>query len=133
MTAASNYVIKKYDGTTSITWTVMKGSGGDTDPAVWRSETATGTNGQRPTFQLSARSNGDGTVRRLDFKGVFPSVYTETDTSLTKVLASVVLTGSIAVPQGIGATDMQEACGQLCHLIGDPGTVAAFLAGYAPT
>ncbi len=133
MTAAADITVKKYDGTTDITWSVLKGAGGDSDPAVWRSNSASGYVGQRPTFQVSSRGNQAGTVRRLDFRGEFPSVYTNADTSQTQVAGTVVLTGSIAVPGAISSTDVNEACAQLMHLLANSAVVNAMIAGYAPT
>lgn len=133
MTAIANITVKKADNTTGIVWTGLKGSGGDNDPAVYRSDTATGYQGQKPTLALSSRWNGDGTARRCDFKGVFPSIYTDSTTTVTSKLAQAVLTGSFVVPQGIPATDMNEAVAQLLHLLSDPAVVAQIQAGYAAT
>ncbi len=133
MTAIANITVKKNDGVTNIVWTALKGSGGDGDPAVWRSDTATGYVGQKPTFSLSAKTSGSGEVRRLDFKGVYPSVYTDSTTSVTSKLGQFVLTGSLALPQGLPATDLNEACAQFVHMLNDASVIAALQAGFAPT
>jgi hypothetical protein len=133
MTAIANLVIKKFDNTTSITWTALKGAGGDADPAVWRSDTATGYVGQKPTFSMSTKSNADGSVRRSDFRGVFPSTYTDTTTSVTAKLANVIFSATISVPQGMPLVDQQEAVAQIFHAIADPATILSAVAGYAPT
>jgi len=133
MTAATNYSIKKYDNATSIVYTNVKGSGGDGDAALWRSDTVAGPVGQHPWFSLTSKWNGDKTARRIDVAFAYPSVYTETNTSLQKVIGVVPMSFSIVVPQGIVIADIQEASAQAVHLLSDPQTIAQIVAGFAAT
>lgn len=131
MTTAGNLTIKKFDGTTDITWSLIAASGGDKSPALWRSTSATGTVGQQPTFSASARWNTQKTVRRFDVGCSFPSVYTNTATGQTEVRATMVFSGSFAVPQNVNATDIQEFTYQVANLVAAMKT--SIVTGYAPT
>lgn len=133
MPTAANITVKKYDGTTDIVWTSISASGGDKSPAVWRSDTATGTNGQKPSFLLSARPNQDGSVRRVDISAKFPSVYTNSSTGQTEVRSTMTFSGSFAVPQNITATDINEFGAQIPNLIASALIKSCVEAGFAPT
>jgi hypothetical protein len=132
MPTAANITVKKSDGTTDIVWSLLAASGGDQSPAVWRSDTASGTVGQRPTFTMSARWNGPKTARRVDFSGVFPSVYTDSNTGQTEVRSVIPFSASFAIPQNITSTDVNEAAAQLTNLIASALAKSAISAGYAP-
>jgi hypothetical protein len=133
MTTAANITVKKADGTTDIVYTLLSGSGGDTSPALWRSETASGTIGQRPTFQIVSKWNGPKTARRIDLSGSFPSVFTNSSTGQTEVQGKIPFTASFAVPVNISSTDLGEAAAQLCNLISSTMAKSSVSTGYAPT
>lgn len=133
MTTAANITVKKADGTTDIVWQVLAGSGGDSSPAFYRSNTATGTVGQRPTFQISTKWNGPQTARRVEASAKFPSVYTNSTTGQTEVRSTIAMTVSFGVPTNIVATDVVEAASQLCHLLNDAQFITSITNGYAPT
>ncbi len=133
MTAIADIVVKKADNSTNITWSGVAGSAGDS-PALWRSNSAnSGTVGQKPTLELKARSSSKGAVRWIDFKVTYPAVYTETNTSLTKVLSTMILSGSVSVPQGISSTDMSEFAAQATALLHDSMVTGSITSGYGPT
>jgi hypothetical protein len=132
MAAAADITVKKYDGTTDIVWTLVAASGGDKSPAVWRSNTAPGTVGQRPWFQMAARPNQQGTVRRLDVSASFPSVFTNSTTGQTEVRATMNFTGSFAVPQNIVDTDIREFAYQVANLVASTMTKVSAQSGFAP-
>jgi len=133
MSAAANITVKKYDNTTDIIWSLVSASGGDKSPAVWRSNSATGTAGQKPTFTVTSRWNAAGDVRRIDIAGGFPSVYTDTSTSLTSVRSKASFTASFAIPQDMSTADMNEAAAQIFHLLSDSSIIGTVATGYAPT
>lgn len=133
MAAATDITVKKYDGVTDILWSLVSASGGDKSPALWRSGTAAGTVGQKPTFTISARPNNDGTVRRVDVGCKFPAVYTNSTTGQTEVRSVAVFNGSFAVPQNMTAVDIQEFSYQLCNLLNVTLMKNTVVAGFAPT
>jgi hypothetical protein len=133
MPTAANLTVKKNDGTTDIVWTNISAAGGDKSPAVWRSATASGTQGQQPSLTMTARSNQDGTVRRVDVNAKFPSVYTNSATGQTEVRSVMTFSGSFAVPQNVAATDINEFSAQIPNLIATALTKSVIASGYAPT
>lgn len=133
MTAAADITVKKADGTTDILWSVLAGSGGDSAPAIWRSNTAAGTIGQRPTFQITSKWNGPKTARRVDIAGSFPSVYTNSSTGQTEVRGTIPFVASFGVPVNIATADLNEAAAQLCNLMASVMTKGAVSSGYAPS
>jgi len=133
MPTAVDITVKKNDGTTDIVWSLISASGGDKSPAVWRSETVPGTQGQRPTFSMTAKWNTAGDVRRLDVSGVYPSVYTNSTTSQTEVRSKMSFQGSFAIPQNIVSTDVSEFASQIANLVASTLIKSAVKAGYSPT
>jgi hypothetical protein len=133
MTTATDITVLKYDGATNILWSLVSASGGDKSPAIWRSGTAAGTVGQKPTLSVTARPNSDGTVRRIDVGCKFPAVYTNSTTGQTEVRSTAVFNGSFAVPQNMSAVDIQEFAYQLCNLLGVTLMKNTIVGGYAPT
>jgi|SwirhirootsSR3_FD_contig_111_845676_length_3481_multi_7_in_0_out_0_2 hypothetical protein len=132
MTAIASIVVKKADNTTNITWSGVNGAAGNS-PALWRSTSASGTVGQQPTLSLSGKWNADQTVRRLDGKVIFPSVYTDTNSSLTKIRSTMNMSFSIAVPQDVAATDLAEFAAQATALLHDAMITGSINSGFAPT
>lgn len=132
MAAIASITVKKADGTTNIVWASVTGAAGNSS-ALWRSTTATGTVGQQPALSVSARSNQAGTVRRIDGKVSFPSVYTETTTSLTKVRSTMILQFTASVPQDVAATDLSEFAAQATNLLVDTMVRGSITSGFAPT
>lgn len=133
MTTAANITIKKNDGTTDIVWSLLAASGGDKSPAVWRSTTATGTGGQQPQVTLQSRSNGENTARRVDITFVYPSVYTDSSSSLTQIRSKMIGNVSFVLPLDVTAADALEAGAQMAHLFNSANFISALQTGYAPT
>lgn len=133
MTAAADITVKKADGTTNILWSLVASAGGDTSPAVWRSNSASGTLGQRPTISIKSRNNGDNTARRVEYNAVFPSVYTDSSSGLTQIRSKCVWSGSVVVPLDMADTDRNEQAAQVANLIASSLFVSTFNSGYAPT
>lgn len=133
MATAADITVKKADGTTNIVWSLISASGGDKSPALWRSNTAVGVVGQKPTFAVTSRWNTEGTVRRLDVTGSFPSVYTDSTTTLTSIRSKSTFTASFAFPQDMAAVDVSEAAAQIPNLVASALLVASYTSGFAPT
>lgn len=133
MPTIADVTVKKADGTTNITYSGIAGAGGDTSPAVFRSVTATGTIGQKPTIKITSRDSGDKLTRRIDVDAQFPEVYTDTTTGLTKVSGKVTMRASFGVPQGLSSTTMTEAAAQLTNFMADALIKSTISTGFAPT
>lgn len=133
MTAAADITIKKADGTTNITWTLIAASGGDKSPAVWRSNTATGTPGQKPEIRCSSAGNAGFTGRRVTVDCTFPQVYTDTNTSLTQVRSRANVKLEAFVPSDMDATTASEFGAQFGNLMAAALLSGSLASGYAPT
>lgn len=132
MPALANIVVKKYDGTTDVTYTATAASAGDKSPAVWRNDSVGTALGHRPEFRLTTRSNGIGSARRADFSYSWPSLATGSDGKIN-IIGRVNLSGSVIVPQDILLTDVNEACYQGCNLLAATLIKQSIRDGFAPT
>ncbi|DAD52147.1 TPA_asm: coat protein [ssRNA phage Gephyllon.1_10] len=132
MTTMASITVKKNDGVTDIVWTGVTASAGDKTPALWRSDTAVGTVGQKPVVTMSGQSNSNGDVRRINLDGSYPSVYTDSTTSLTSIRSKMRFTGSFAMPQDATASDINEFVAQITNLVASPLFKSSIQAGFAP-
>jgi len=132
MPAAANLTVKKNDGTTDIVYTMVTASGGDRSPFLARSQSAIGTVGQQPTIWVQSRNNGDNTARRVEGKVTFPSVYTDTAQSLTKIRSTAILEFSAVLPLDIANADALEFSAQSTNLLASALMKSVFAVGYAP-
>jgi hypothetical protein len=132
MPTAANITIKKDDGATDVTYSLVSASGGDKSPAIWRNNSATGTPGQRPELRVSSRNNGDNTARRVEIQFTYPSVYTDTATSTTKVGARANFSGSFVMPGTMPDIDAAEFGAQIGNLIAASLIEDSITLGFAP-
>lgn len=128
----TDITIKKNDNTTDVTYTLLVAAAGDKSPAIYRNNSATGTPGQRPELRISSRPNGDQTARRVDGSFTYPSVYTDTATSTTKVGSRANFTFSGVVPGDMPDADREEYGAQIGNLIAHAIIEAALTSGFAP-
>lgn len=132
MPAMAAITVKKNDGTTDIVWTNVQASGGESSPAVWRSNTIGTAPAQRPELRVQSKWNGDQTARRLDISGTYPTLTTGSDGKIN-VAARANLTASMVIPVSMLDTDINEACAQLMNLLSSALIKSSLQAGYAPT
>jgi hypothetical protein len=128
----ADIVVKKNDNTTNVTYTAVTASGGDKAPAVWRDNSFTGTIGQRPELRVKSSANGDNTSRKVEISFTYPSVYTDTTTSQTKVAARSNFSGSGSVSMQMTDAQLAEYAAQLGNLIASALIRSVNSSGYAP-
>lgn len=136
MPSMASLTVKKYDGTTDIVFDALSASGGDNSPAVWRQDTGATAGlpvGLRALARLWATWNGPKTARVARFHIVFPYAVQDTTTSLYSAKDRVVFEGSVTLPQGIPATELNEASYQGCNILAASLVKSALAAGYSPT
>jgi len=133
MTAMAAITIKKDDGTTNVTYSVVTASGGDKSPAVWRNNSFGGTPGQRPELRLSAAPNGDNTGRKLTGSFTYPALYTDTSTGLTQVRNRANFQFTAFVPAEMPDADAAEFGAQIGNLLADALIEDCLTLGYAAT
>lgn len=136
MPAMASLTVKKADGTTDIVFDALSASGGDNSPAVWRQDTGATAGlpvGLRALFRLWTLWNGPKTARQAKFNFVAPYAVQDSTTTLYSAKDRVVFDGIVTIPQGIPASDINEAIYQGCNLLAATLVKQAMSAGYAPT
>jgi len=137
MPAMANITVKKFDGTTDIVYDALSASGGDGSPAVWRQDTGATAAlpvGLRKMFKVWTVWNGPKTARVMKFNFVYPYAVQDSTTTLYSAKDRVVFDGgSVTIPQGIPATEIQEAIYQGLNLLAATLIKQSGAAGYAPT
>lgn len=133
MPTMANITVKKADGVTDVTYSVVAASGGDKSPSIWRNNAFGGTAGQRPELRLKALANGSGTSRRVEYSYTYPQLYTDTTTGLSKVATRANSTGSASVPMDMTDSELQEFAAQQGNLLAAALIKACYASGYAAT
>lgn len=133
MANAADIVVKKFDGTTDVTYVVYNGASGDGVKALWRSDSQGTTAAVRPQVTMWSRNNGQKTARRVDWEVSFPQSYTDTTTGLVSSRNRTVMNGSFLVPTGMDNGAAAEAAYQSANIVASPAFKTSFLYGFAPT
>ena len=136
MPVMASITVKKFDGTTDIVYDALSASGGDGSPAVWRQDTgaiAALPVGLRKLFKLWTLWNGPKTARQMKYNFVAPYAVQDSTTTLYSAKDRVVFDGIVTIPQGIPATEINEAIYQGLNLLAATLTKQSGAAGYAPT
>jgi hypothetical protein len=132
MPSLANITVKKYDGTTDITYTALAASAGDKSPAQWSSSTVGNAKAFRPTLNMTSAPNGNNTARRVNFSFAYPSTV-EDESGRTTITNTYRFTGEVLLPLAMPDADVQEAVYQGCNLAAAALVKESFLAGRAPT
>jgi hypothetical protein len=133
MPTMANMTVKKADGSTDVTFTGITASGGDKQPAIWRNESFGGTIGQRPELRVRSASNGTNSNRKVEGSFTFPQLYTDTNTSLSKVATRANAQWSASVPTDMADASLSEFAAQLGNLIAHSLIKSVHSSGYSPT
>lgn len=132
MPTMATITVKKYDGTTDVSYIAAASSAGDKSPAVWRNETVGTAPAHRPELRMMTRSNGVNSARRADISFSYPSLVVGTD-GRTTIDARMNLTLSAVVPQGMDSDDINEAVYQGLNLMAATLIKSSTRDGFAPT
>lgn len=133
MPSMANITVKAANGTTDVVYTAMAPSSGDGVAAIWRNEAAGTATAFKPTFSLVSKSNGNKTARRVNATYYMPQTATDSTTGLTRVVNSIPITFSAALPVEVPQTNIDEAVHQLTNLLSSTLVRDALKAGFAPT
>lgn len=131
MSAMTNITVKASDGTTDVVYTALTPSAGDRSPAKWRANANTAIPGNRPTFSMITRDNGDRTARRVVCTGSYPITAAIDGVETQRGLVPFELT--MAIPQLLDADQVKEAVYQFTNLCVSTLVRGALNDGYAPT
>lgn len=133
MPSMANLVVKKYDGTTDVTYTALSASAGDNVAAQWRSESAGSQSNAKPVLTVTSKYNGNRSARRIDIQYRYPQMATDSTTGLSTVVNQIPISVSIAVPLGAPDTVIQEAVAQGTNLLVSTLVRSSIISGFAPT
>jgi len=132
MAQAANIVVKKNDGTTDVTFSVMAPASGDTTPAVFRNTAVGSAPGHQPEYRISAQWNGPKTARKIRETFVYPVVETINGSPVitNRLIKDVTYTIAQAAPQ----VDINEFISQSANLSVNSAVVKDSIKnGFAPT
>lgn len=136
MPAMANITVKKADGTTDIVYDALSASGGDGSAAVWRQDTGAVAGlpvGLRNMLRVWTTWNGPKTARQMKYNFVSPYAVQDTTTTLYSAKDRVVFDGIVTIPQGIPATNINEAIHQGFNLLQSTLIKSVGTSGYSPT
>lgn len=126
-----NLTIKKADGTTDTTFTLLAPSSGDGSAAIYRNTTTGQAANRQDSLEVSSRANGNGDVRRVNQK--FTKSYNVIGTdSVERQVSKVIVEISVAAPLNVPQAEVDQAVAQSANLYKHADIQAACKSGYAP-
>lgn len=131
MANVANLTVKKADGTTDVVYTALKGSGSDTDPALWEVVNAAVARVFRQTASFVSRWNARKTARNCELAVVFPE--TVLVNGETKLIGSVPVRISVVRPTNVSDAAVKEAVYQAANIFVLAAIKDQMVSGYAPT
>lgn len=123
--------IKKNDGTTDQIWTNVQAAGGDKSPAIWRNQSVGSAPSFMPEMRLTARPNGDNTVRRLEGTIDWKQSAVGSD-GITRKVNVALFKFDIVAPQGMPSADLNEFASQSTNLLANALIKQSIKDGFAP-
>lgn len=127
----SDITVKNAAGT-DVVYNADVGSAGDKIPARWSQHAASSIAGFRPSFQLATMTSGSDT-RRANFEFLLPVTYTDTATSLTRLLTLVKFSGAFFMPKDATVDQWNEGFVQLGNLLVSTSVRDQVKSGFAAT
>lgn len=114
MPQLANITVKKFDGTTDITFTAVNPAGGQDAPAILRSNTVGSAISHRPEIRVSVKNAGARDRVVGTFK--YPQIATNSTTGVTTVIQTVDGKFEFSVDKGTDQTVVNEASAQFTNL-----------------
>jgi len=133
MATIANATVKKYDGTTDVVYTAVKGAAGDRDTALWRNEAFNAIQGNRPVFAITSRSSGNGKQRIVEPRLMMPELVTDSTTGITSVRMKDVASAAFTINTDLTDSTHQECVAQFLNLCSSAAVRATIISGYSPT
>lgn len=111
----ANIVVKKFDGTTDITYTGISPQGGSDQPARWASQSIGVAQAHQPDLRVSVKERGNV----VDVKHTFgyAELQTNSTTSKTSILRKLTGSGTVTFDRAMAQADVQEAVHQYFNLL----------------
>lgn len=129
MPQIANITVKKFDGTTDITYVAVAGASGR-EPALFRANAASAIPAHCPTFRLSGGSNSNGTTRIMRWEFDLPII--DSSSGAPVVVGHQIANGTIPVVQNLDFAQVREGVAQALNLVASALVRTSVLEGYAP-
>lgn len=113
MALLANITVKKFDGTTDITYTGIDPAGGDV-PALWRSQTVGNAQAHQPDLRVSSKKRGSLVDMKATYR--YPQIATNSTTGVTSVQRYLSGSLSATYDMGMATADVNEAVAQFLNL-----------------
>lgn len=131
MPQAIDLTIKKANGTTDITWTLMQPASGDGSVATWRSNSVGSSPATRPQMSVSSKTAASG-VRHVNGTISFPSFVTDTN-GIQQVQGVNYFNFHASIAPSALDSDSTEMAAQAANLLATTLLKAVNASGFAPT
>lgn len=118
---------------TDVVYVAAMPSAGDSSPARWTQNAASGVIGFRPSFEIVSKVNAAKDVRRLEFTANFPVTFTDSSSGAVTLLGSIKTTGVTYLPASIDTAKWTDAFTQMGNLLVSTLIRSSASTGYAPT
>lgn len=113
MSILANIVVKKFDGTTDVTYTGVNPASGK-EPALWKSQSVGNAQAHQPELRVSASKRGSIINMRGTYR--YPQIATNTTTGVTSVVRFLSGSFSADYDTGMAQADVQEGVHQMLNL-----------------
>lgn len=131
MPQAANIIVKRNDGTTDVTYTLLTPSAGDKVAARWRSNSVSGVASFRPELAMKSEAAANGATRRCVLSFILPNLVTVNGETVRKGQFSMSVTA--IVPLDMDDTQVAEGVSQGVNLFASTLIKDSLKAGFAPT
>lgn len=131
MPQLANIVVKKFDGTTDVTYTGISPASG-TSPAVWKSQSVGTAPAQNPELRVVSRDADKGRNREVRATFLYPDYRTDSNFNPSKFAE---ISGSCTIKWSKEAlnTVRQEGVYQFCNLLAAALVKQMMNEGYSAT
>lgn len=124
--------VKKFDGTTDVTYTNLNPSAGDRTKALWRVESIGTIAGNRPILEIQSKASNDGRFRIVEGKLTMPETFVDSTTGITAVRTRDMLSFTSSIDlTGADATH-NELAAQAANLLKSALIQSVITTGFAP-
>ena len=127
----ADIVVKKYDGTTDVTFKGLISSAGDKIPALWK-QGVSEVPSANPTLTVTSKSSVNKKVRIVEGELVFPITVTNSATGVTSVVDRDVWSFTGQLKQDYPQTWHNESSAQFANVLASAIIRAVLASGYAP-
>jgi hypothetical protein len=133
MPSMANITVKAANGTTDVIFVAKNPSSGDGTKALWRVDAAATLNSAKPSLEVSSKSNGDGSVRRVTGHGRYPFTLTDSTTGKISTDQLAHFSWEAVLPQSMPDSAIAEFVAQQTNLCVSTLMVSSLKEGFAPT